>query len=64
MAHNADLIEFVLPASGEIVYARTHREAREKLARFGYSREELQAVATAVEYEAGSYLRHNGRFWA
>jgi hypothetical protein len=59
---NAELIEFVLAASGEIVYARTLFEAREKLARFNYSHEELQTVVTAVEYEDGSYLRHNGRF--
>lgn len=57
-----NLIEFVLPTSGEVVYATSHREAREKLCRFGYSHKELQSIVTATEYSSGAYLKHSGRF--
>lgn len=64
MKNAKNLIEFVLPASGEVVYAASHREAREKLCRFGYSRAELQGIVTAEEYSSGTYLKHDGNCWA
>lgn len=57
-----NLIEFVLPTSGEVVYATSPREAREKLCRFGYSHQELQGIVTAEEYSSGVYLKHDGNF--
>ena len=64
MKNAKNLIEFVIPVSGEVVYAANHREAREKLCRFGYSHAQLQGIVTAAEYDSGTYLKHNGRFWA
>lgn len=55
MENFRDLVEFVLPSSGEVVYARNLREAKEKLSRFNYTHEELQSVVTAEEYESGNY---------
>lgn len=56
-----NLTEFILPESGEVVYAINIQEARRKLSRFNYTREELQSVVTAAAYENGTYLTHNTR---
>jgi hypothetical protein len=60
MNANKSLIEFILPDSGEVVYAKDLREARQKLARFNYKREDLQSIVTYEEYESGTYLTHHG----
>jgi len=61
MDKESNLIEFILPSSGEVVYAGSLCEAREKLARFHYTHEELDSIVNADDYIGK--LTHNGRFW-
>ena len=48
--------EYILVDSGEVVYASSLREAREKLSRFKYTWAELQTVVAAEDYENGKYV--------
>lgn len=56
MKGNLTLKEYILADSGEVVYASSLQEAREKLSRFKYTWAELQTVVAAEDYENGKYV--------
>jgi hypothetical protein len=56
MKGNLTLKEYILADSGEIVYATSLREAKEKLSRFHYTHAELQSVVAIEDYEGGKYV--------
>ena len=56
MKGNLTLKEYILTDSGEIVYAASLQEAKEKLSRFHYTHAELQSVVAAEDFENGKYV--------
>lgn len=57
MESTEELKVWILALSGEIVRAKTFRDAKIEFIKFGYTQKELQTIMTEQEYMAGGLYK-------